>query len=629
LRCKRNNEAIMLFGRAAKHLVQHENRADFIAAQTYIALAYEDIGLLWAARASYTFAVNQVYNLFSEDGEMPIVMSTLLNHLIWIEIRLGRVPYALTWLRQKHLIDSKILDLNQNDDLKKNNQLIDAILGILILKTRYDDLNNLNFLPSILDRFGLHMSSLATLYALGYEDAVRHEFGERVDDLFEFFTLWLNQPANADLPVTSEWYTRNRISLVSSVLGLKFIMDLPNDMQIISFAESILSSAEGFLATGISRKISPATPLLKCVLEIDTSIDQFRLEEKEDDCGEVTYMIKLPNKDVLQLIKEKKNIELLFPIVAEIIGKNILIFGEIESMIAEDLAFDRMTQFFQLPITISNIFGENVSSSLKQWESAAGPERFSLLRIKPWSDNLYHSNSRFNYDDCLKKEDSPILDLEEKHCYRSFVSIINQRVWEKAGWTALFVAIIPAKPIKLILGLTFKKKEEALKIFRGWKKKIGDVDVNEIINISIVTGIDRKNPYHYRLLISPAFHSMDIERSKHLTYSPQIVTMTPDNSINLDNFRKALALGVGYYLAPVTCNTRSNKPILEDEKYWIKKTKINIIEAWKVKEGDIEVPAITPDSDPIIPGSVKNAPVLSIMQRHKNLEKKTANPSKK
>ena len=91
--------------------------------------------------------------------------------------------------------------------------------------------------------------------------------------------------------------------------------------------------------------------------------------------------------------------------------------------------------------------------------------------------------------------------------------------------------------------------------------------------------------------------------------------MEPDNSINLDNFKKHLSRGFGYFLVPATFNSKNSQPEIADEKYWIKKNNIKIIEAWKIGENDIELMAISVDDTPIIPFDVVNAPVIAALKK--------------
>ncbi|PPK76177.1 hypothetical protein B0F87_104269 [Methylobacter tundripaludum] len=592
------HEAIKLFAKASNKLIQYEHRDYFIQAQAGIACAYESMGLFWAARGCYALAVHQLDKDFAEHGTMPKIMSTLLRHLIWIEIRLGRVPYVLAWLSYKNIIDTHILEIKPDENSDEDNQLIDTVLGILILKTKYQDLGGLSFLPELLDKFGLYMSQFAALYALGHEDRVVSEFKFEDENLYEFCTNWLNQPANADLPISSEWNIDKIISINSLVLGVKFSIDLPNDKGLLMFSEAILSAIECFLATGLAHKFYPQQSNVNCILEINESVEKVSYKEIENDCGEITIYILVKNNDMLSYIQSKASHDDIFNLVVRIICEGVIIgdLNNTEALVKNDLALDRMNQLIHLPTILNNILDSQLLYSLKQWEAHAGHEQFALLRTKPWSDNLYNSNTTFKIDDSKNNKYSEKSFSEAKHNDIKTISIINTRVWNKAKWSGTLYAFSPETPIP-ILGLTFNNKTESLKIFNGWKKRLGSVDINNEINVCIITEIDKNNPHHYKVIIHPNYKLLDSKSHEFCIFVNRSNIMTPNNSVNLNNFKRSLSRGLGYFLIPATFNQKNSQPEMADEKYWIRKNNIKIIEAWKIGVNDMEYMAISGDDD--------------------------------
>jgi hypothetical protein len=72
-------------------------------------------------------------------------------------------------------------------------------------------------------------------------------------------------------------------------------------------------------------------------------------------------------------------------------------------------------------------------------------------------------------------------------------------LWDKAHWRGLGFAICPTNPPILELILMFADLEAGAKIFRGWRKRLGEVDQDEWIGLTLITGIDRHHPAHYWL----------------------------------------------------------------------------------------------------------------------------------
>lgn len=612
LQSNNEHEAIRLFARAISHLLQYEHRHDFIQAQALIASTYESMGLFWAARGCYAIAVHQINKDFDEHGTMHQVMTSLLSHLVWIEIRLGRVPCALMWLSLKNIIESHILEIVP-DQKSNNNELIDTVLGILILKTKYTDLDKLSFLPDLLDRFGLFMPEFAALYALGHDKEIKTEF-KFEDDLCEFCTSWLNQPANTELPKYSVWNADKRISISSLVLGVKFNFDLPNNKELLLFAESILSAIECFLTTGMAHKWFPIQANVNCIVKTDSTLSSIYYKEVEGDCGEIAIHISV-RPDILCLLQDTKAHKDIFELVIKIICEAVIYQDDdsMKAMIEEDLALDRMNHLINLPTILDNILGSQLRYSINQWKAYESDRKFELMRDRPWSKDLYHSNTTFNTDTSEIEHKDSISYLQAKHNKISSTSIINVRLWDKAKWFGTLYAFTPYSPIQ-ILGLGFRNVTEGLKIFNGWKKRLGNIDTNEEINISIITGIDKNNPHHYKVMVSPDLDILGNENSKLLICVNRFHTMTPNNSINLDNFKKYLLRGLGYLLIPAQYSENS-PPEMAEQKYWIKKNKIRIIEAWKIGRHDIEASAINATDNPIIPENVANPPVFEILRK--------------
>jgi hypothetical protein len=102
LDAERYYHAIRLLGRAQHKLVKYEYRRDFVMALAACGSAYEQAGLLWAARANFLAAATTASADFLEHGDItrPAMLAT--RQLAWLELQLGRVPAALQWA---HLTD--------------------------------------------------------------------------------------------------------------------------------------------------------------------------------------------------------------------------------------------------------------------------------------------------------------------------------------------------------------------------------------------------------------------------------------------------------------------------------------------------------------------------------------------
>ena len=90
-------DAIVTLGIALKSLFKHETEDELVRALYFCSIAYERVGLLWAARGALlngaAVAMN-VYWTHSKVTKLQVVCSTRMK---WLELRLGRLPHLLSW----------------------------------------------------------------------------------------------------------------------------------------------------------------------------------------------------------------------------------------------------------------------------------------------------------------------------------------------------------------------------------------------------------------------------------------------------------------------------------------------------------------------------------------------------
>ncbi|WP_288414808.1 toll/interleukin-1 receptor domain-containing protein [uncultured Acinetobacter sp.] len=163
-----------------------------------------------------------------------------------------------------------------------------------------------------------------------------------------------------------------------------------------------------------------------------------------------------------------------------------------------------------------------------------------IKRLSGKSENL---RPKLGKDNLLSFNLEP---LEEKSRKTLFVSgLIDIDLWNKAKWkgTAFVYNIIDENDIP-ILGVGFENPEYGKLIFNAIRNRIGGNDVSEKLRISIVTEVDKENIAHYKVMIGPnesyldeLSNGTDLKNEEKLFMAVSRVNlMTPNNSINLDNF---------------------------------------------------------------------------------------------
>ncbi|MEN6293016.1 MAG: hypothetical protein ABFD07_13500, partial [Methanobacterium sp.] len=273
MRSKKNYEAIKCIGRAQVKLAKDEYISDWITSIVLCGIAYEEVGLFWAARANLLMATNQAFTNFSKTGNLKTPTLRYLKRLAWLEIKLGRFPCALSWIELSSIIFNMfVLDDDHNQEYLNERATEDQTIAILLIKTDFSELNLLGFLPEILKKMDLAASWMTLLYLLGYEDLLRREnaipLEENSDVVRDLFSKLFEQPVYKELPDNTEFLSRPIVKLVSPVLGCKVTITTPNDNANVFLAENIIGALEAFLATSFDRKIMPYRSELDIHIEI-------------------------------------------------------------------------------------------------------------------------------------------------------------------------------------------------------------------------------------------------------------------------------------------------------------------------------------------------------------------------
>ena len=146
-------------------------------------------------------------------------------------------------------------------------------------------------------------------------------------------------------------------------------------------------------------------------------------------------------------------------------------------------------------------------------------------------------------------------------------------------------------------------------------EKLGRVDWEEALKVSIISGIDKDYPASYKVIIgtNPRVAHSDTSSSHYVVVS-RIHRMDPPDSRNLDNFRRRYQQFGKYILIPAHYQNAETEPNPFFE-LGILKGEVRFREAWEIGENDVDVVAIEKDDNPIIPEGVENPPVLTALAR--------------
>lgn len=619
-------DAIDQFAKAQSLLAQEENKCEFVRALAGTALGYEAAGLLWAARANLVVALDRTLYEYFHDGQIPPQALPLLRKLVWVELQLGRIPCVLIWVEWLCLVSHTLkLDGDVRKKVEEEFYLMDTILGILILRTRYDDWSSLDRVAGLLERFSLLMSRGAALFSLGHEDKFRSEYKE-TGDLDQFFSLWLNQPAADDLPTEAQWLLCGTVAMRTSILGSEIELVAENHATSMLLGEAILAFMEAFLSTVIKlRGHYSARPYLKIeIRQSGNATIPFIYEVEEDECGETKIIITHPKVSASVLVQDSGCQEALIRLLAEFIRQLQITFSleSLEGLFAKDRAQDRAYWTSLSPIALTNVLTDKPKYHIEDWMDESLTESLVPLRTTPWKATTKPATP------ADKKIAAPLTFADGpppagffgvdglKHRDLQILSPINMALWDKARWRGLGFAALPGNPPIPELILIFEDSEAGAKIFRGWQKRLGKADQDEWIGLTLITGIDSSHPSYYRLAIGvneEYFTHMNKPKGPFaLVYRMQ--DMTPVDSTNIDRFlffyKKAGRYRLTYnLLAP----TQPISPYANN--IFLEKRRLRIVPAWQIGHNDPTCAALKGIDDPLIPSDVIDPPILKTLKR--------------
>ncbi|MBN1470941.1 MAG: hypothetical protein JW925_04105 [Syntrophaceae bacterium] len=627
LGAEKTYDAIDQFAKAQTLLAQNEYKNEFVQAVVGTALGYERAGLLWAARANLIAALDRTLYEYFKDGQIVPQSLPLIRKLVWTEIQLGRVLCALAWIELLQII-SKAIELPEiiRKNTEEEFQLMDVILGILILRTRYSDWLHLDRIAGLMERYSLLMSRSAVLFSLGYEDAVRFECGQQNEDLDHFFSLWTEQPAADDLPFQAEWHIGKSVILQSVLLGCKIELVVKNNLDSILLGEAILSFLESFLSTSIKLKqYSVARSYLKIEVQKTNNITHpITHKIEEDECGESWIIVMHSSESCSDIVQKSEYQEALFKLLAEVIMQLQIPFSSasIKKLFTEHRAQDRAFFVAQSPLAVTNILSDKPKYNIHDWIDESFSESFTLVRTEPWvakidsDSDVNVTEKKFSFADGQPPPELFGVD-GLKHSDFQVLSPINLTLWDKAKWSGLGFIIIPGYPPPGLI-LLFKDIDAGKKIFRGWRKRLGNVDVDEWIGVTLITGIDRQNPSHYRVAIgvNETYLTQSMQHKDRLTMVYRMKDMTPVDDTNLKRFIEQYKRAGRYLIGPgLMKDDQSIIPYVED--LYIEKVQIRNVSAWQIGPSDPIIAALGGIENPYIPPNINDAPILKALERVK------------
>lgn len=620
---ERHYPAIRTLGQALTRLYKEESRDELMQALYLLGAAYQEVGLLWAARGSIlnasAIAAGDLATYHSVTHEQRLCF----DRMRWVELRLGRVPHALAWHEVTITIKSALAHHGANLELlRKGDFEFDATLGILLLRTDFWELKWLDFLPEVLEDLFLPSASMSLRFLLGYGDTIERG-PESPEDVEETFHALAAQPAAPELPARTDVCSTQSMTLTSRILGCEIRVESYSADPWRSIAETILAGLESLLSTGLEgSRIIARTPRLSIRLHKATLQSEPLSFEPSDKDGLPHFDVRAGDWKVhaatreVQMAFRRTLQELLVMLMAH---AYLVPDPEktLESLLGGERALERAVNFTGSIQTVGAVLGDQPKFALDDWQKQE-TKRYPLLRTSPWVPKSRQpspeNGSKSGSEPVLTpKSDPESAWWSTKHSEIRVESLIRPPLWDRAGWYATVFVTAQNDAEPPAMALLFHNHEPAEQIFRQLLVDVGRDDPYDLLRVSIIRGVNAAQPHSYRIVIgSNPGSSRDVSEGRFLVMMSRQNQMDPMNSNNLERFLRSYGVCKSFALLPAVGEPSDVElaPALA-----IKKKSLHVFEAWQLTTGDIETVAIRDDDKPVIPDDRKqDAPVLDVLK---------------
>jgi len=619
-------EAIRWFGKAIDRLVKKEYEREMLLALGGLAMAYDKAGLWWAARVCALAVVShQVTAGTMVDGSLGPISPAMLHGLFRMELSLGRVGQAML-AHQLELIvhgargaDDAALDQRRHDNA--------MLMSALLVRTPFERRGDLVQLPDILDQFALYEAGMPVLFLLGRVDQLRSEGSipagvsdEQVNTLVQ--SLW---DAGPEQHIEARpKLTMDDIRVLSTkVLGVRLTFEADADVQAIQIAEAVLGVIESFVATSLGARSLPNVDRLKVRVVADAAHAGAPVIRFDSVGGPAEGIItcnpafEAASREDAAAFRDFCH-QALATILVHMLG-----FADpgqwLEKLAVEERVFDRSLIFCNVPLMTSNVFG------------AAVPVPLALAEEEPAT---YLDQSQAAWVPAREEPapEAPVFGEGEPpagtfdmksmpHTAYEVRSPIEVEKWNRAQWNgSVFMYSLPPGTEVPFLGLSFENVEAAEEIFAGWHARIGTGEGTDHLRITILRGVDNKDPNTYCVSIGPPIDLGDERKPGQLFgYVTRNNRMYPATNTHLEAFLEAYQRAGAFLLVPFHLPGKRGQPIpIPVEPVLMRR--LHVRPAWEVGDNDPDMMALQPDDDPYIPAGVTAAPVLRTLARIRRMK---------
>lgn len=601
--------AIKCLGLSLYGLYNNESKKEIFSALYMLSHAYEQQGLLWAARGAAMMAAHLATADALKEQRSSSKQVAIYHRLMWIDAQLGRLSQSLHWYYLAHLIAPMLAEDYWTDDQRVS---YECLIGKLFLNAKFSDIEKITWLPDKLNQIGLAISADALLICLGHEDKAAPE-NEPID--FEFINKWRSVDMGSPV-ATLDLYCERWTTITSHILGCKVSVTFPIKSPCSELAQQLLAVLESFCAPMMADHTVATVPSVNIDISLEDE-DGLVLQHSFDTGAQVTSaQILCSAFDIAKLDDEQRAAiqqfytEFCLHFVTVICPQ--ISWKTLEDMLRDDKALERAL-IFNCNLGLEGLMmGHNATHGIaSHWESSF--ELYEPTRKVTWFE--HHKIKKIDWkpksDVDEQRPQHPFQFAALKHRELNITSLIQISLWNQAGWKAIGFQTCEGETPMLIFG--FEHVAVGEKILSNMAKTIGANDPDNILRIVLIRGINKQHPAHYRVVVTNNIGITDAGITKIQTALSRIHTMTPDSSINLERFLKDYELYKKCHIATWNAQGKLVSHLLTSgvvTKY-----------AWEIDENDQEISAIGLDDDVFIPEGMANPPISRTLAKIRSLRK--------
>jgi len=601
-----NKESIVYFGKAVMKLAKEESQNGMYLSLIGLSQAYSAIGLIWASNNCLISASSIAFKSWYEKGVINERIYSCVKQLAINELFIGRLPSFLIW-HELYQVISQQIEINEEGNDIPSSELMDACFAVRILNTDGVKDSLLSYLPDVFETRSLWLTQNACLYKLGHIDLILDDYKgiDIIDEkgLDAHFELVANQPFVNQMMHETNFLSGSEIKMSSTILGCKFNIVFNKDNELLLASETLLAFFESFLATSLT-DVCPNTETINIKLIKNQNVEFINFSNNESSSE---YIVEINEFNFSHKLHDgiwKAMLEF----TSSLLATNFVMHDtkkHLEKLFAKEEIHERLSLVFEHRNFMVNILGDKSKYFFSDWIENKSTKEYPLKREKPISFELKEqevkiedSNSKFNPNNVA-------------HDKRKVFSIIDTTIWDKAKWKGFGFF---GDSSGLGIFIAYEDENAGKKIFDNWIKRFGNEDKGEQIKITIIKGVDKTNPFWYRVHISNNIDKKEFKSGGLFISASRFHEMNANTSTNLDNLINGFRVFKQYRLCPakiIDIKTGKIEPYFDKA---ILKRELHIKNAWEIGEHDLDNVVIKKGDSPIIPKSKKNAPVLKVLQ---------------